>query len=103
MKVLYKNAVLLVLFLISSIVLCGCISEKEATVGGIGTVTYVELEGGFYGIVADNGNHYNPINLPSNLKVDGLRVKFKGIVREDLQNIQMWGTLIELTHIEEIS
>ena len=70
---------------------------------GVGTVRYVELEGGFYGIVADEGNtRYNPTNLHSDYRQDGLRVRFRGVVREDVVTTQMWGKNLELMDVQEI-
>lgn len=66
-----------------------------------GTVKYVALEGGFYGIIAD-GKHYVPVNLSKEFKMDGLKVKFKAKIRKDLVSIHMWGVLIELTSIDKI-
>ena len=70
---------------------------------GVGTVRYVELEGGFYGIVADEGNaRYNPTNLHADYREDGLRVRFRGVVREDVVTAQMWGKSFELIDIQAI-
>jgi inhibitor of cysteine peptidase len=69
---------------------------------GTGTITYLNFEGGFYGIVADNGKHYDPINLPSEYEESGLRVVFIGKVREDLVSFHMWGELIELISIKKL-
>ncbi|MBN2572339.1 MAG: protease inhibitor I42 family protein [Ignavibacteriales bacterium] len=65
-----------------------------------GTVRYVELEGGFYGIYADNGEHYDPINLPEEFKIDGLRIEFTFIKRDDLASFHMWGCLIEIKDVK---
>lgn len=43
----------------------------------MGTVQFVELEGGYYEIHTDNGSVYSPVNLPLILQKDGLRVWFK--------------------------
>ena len=44
---------------------------------GTGRIQYNDFEGGFYGIVSDDGEHYDPKNLPDDFKEDGLRVGFK--------------------------
>jgi hypothetical protein len=67
-----------------------------------GTVQYINLEGGFYGIIDEDGNKYDPVNLPDEFKQDGLRVKFSAKILKDQMSIHMWGTLIEITEIEEI-
>lgn len=79
--------------------LLGC--ERDIVTAS-GKVTYLDLEGGFYGIVADDGKKYEPINLPSELTRDGLRVSFKARIRNDLGTYRMWGTVIELIHIERL-
>jgi hypothetical protein len=75
------------------------------TVKGTGTIRYLDVEDGFYGIVADDGNNYDPINLSSDFadfQEDGLRVTFECKVRDDLDSIHMWGTIIELTAVEKL-
>lgn len=94
--------VTLLLILLALIALSGCISTNTEVVEGTGAITYLALEGGFYGIVADDGERYDPINLPSEFKEDGLRVKFKGKMRDDLYSFHMWGNLIELINIEKL-
>ncbi|MDW7732113.1 MAG: protease inhibitor I42 family protein [Methanolobus sp.] len=61
-----------------------------------GTVNYIELEGGFYGITDQNGTHYDPVNLDDEFKKDGLEIEFTAYPRDDLASIHMWGRLIEI-------
>ncbi|HZD42666.1 MAG TPA: DUF333 domain-containing protein, partial [Methanomicrobiales archaeon] len=83
---------------------CGCISQgSEETQSGTGTVTFVDLEGGFYGIIADNGEKYYPLNLEDAYKKDGLSVRYHALVKEDVSTVQMWGTPIEITDITVLS
>ncbi len=77
------------------------IIRRGDIIEGIGTITYLDLEGGFYGIITHD-NHYVPINLPPEFEMDGLRVKFKAKIRKDLVSIHMWGILIELIYIDKI-
>ena len=72
--------------------------EVEAT----GTVVFVELEGGFYGIITDDGARYDPVNLPPEFQRDGLRVRFRARILKDTASIHMWGTPVEILHIEEL-
>ena len=58
----------------------------------MGTVKHIELEGGFWGIVTDKGESYDPMNLPESLKQDGLRVHFWLKPRKDVATTRMWGT-----------
>lgn len=57
----------------------------------IGVVHHLEAEGGFWGIVADNGNQYEIIDMPEQLKHDKAKVK---VVLEELDvfTLYMWGT-----------
>jgi hypothetical protein len=74
---------------------------REDMVEATGIIKYVDLEGGFYGIIVDD-KHYVPINLSKEFEMDGLKVKFKAKIRKDLVSIHMWGILIELTDIDKI-
>lgn len=67
-----------------------------------GTVAYIGLEGGFFGIIDDNGEHYDPINLPEELKVDGLKVELIAKIRYDLASYHLWGTIIEILWIKPL-
>jgi len=85
-------------------ILGGCLSGIPASQFTMtGTVTFVELEGGFYGIIGENNEKYDPIDLPAQYQVDGLRVKFTGRIRDDMASIHMWGKIIEIIGIEDAS
>lgn len=65
-----------------------------------GTVQYLDFEGGFYGLVADSGEKYDPINLPKEYKKDGLRVKFQVEEKKGMVGFHMWGKIVEVVKIE---
>jgi len=67
-----------------------------------GTVTYINLEGGFYGIIGDDGKNYLPLELDNQYKKDGLRVAFEYEPVKDTSTIQMWGEPVNLTFIEAV-
>ncbi|MCU0631887.1 MAG: META domain-containing protein [Methanolinea sp.] len=69
---------------------------KSSLVSGTGTVVYMDLEGGFYGIIADDGTHYLPDTLPPSCRVDGIRVKFTGMEKTHGASIYMWGTSLRI-------
>ena len=71
----------------------------EDIVSGLGTVRYVELEGGFYGIVADDSTRYLPQDLGTDYREDGLRVRFRAAVQDSVMTMEMWGTPVELIDI----
>jgi len=66
-----------------------------------GTIEYIPLEGGFYGIVTDEGEKYLPLNLPEEFKKDGLRIWFKAKPKKIATN-QIWGKPIEILEIKLI-
>ena len=65
-------------------------------VSGVGHIVYVDLEGGFYGIEAEDGTKYNPLNLEEAFQEDGLRVRFRGVLRPDVMTTRMWGQNLEI-------
>jgi len=64
-----------------------------------GTVKYLDFEGGFYGIIADDDSHYDPLNLPESFKIDGLKVIFSAIIKRGIITFHMWGLVIEIIDI----
>lgn len=91
------------IFLIAIVVLSVILScSSVETIADTGEIIYLDFEGGFYGIIGDHGGHYEPINLPSEYKVNGLRVSFRAKIRDDLGSYHMWGTIIELTYIASL-
>ena len=67
-----------------------------------GTVRYLDFEGGFYGLVADDGEKYDPVNLPKEYKQDGLRVKFQVTEKKGMVGFRMWGKIVEVVEIETL-
>jgi inhibitor of cysteine peptidase len=67
-----------------------------------GTVTYQDLEGGFYGILGDDGRKYEPLDLDARYRENGLRVAFEATPAKDAVSTRMWGTPVNLGFIEEI-
>jgi len=84
------------------LIAAGCVTEEPSAgmeVSGMGTIHYIDLEGGFYGIVTERGTQYLPLNLAEELKVDGTEVTFTGVTEEDAITMNMWGTPIQITGI----
>ena len=77
--------------------------EKGADIlSGKGTINYINLEGGFYGITADDGQKYLPKELAREFRVDGLRVRFQVKILTGVATIYMWGTPVEALSIERV-
>ena len=67
-----------------------------------GTVEHVELEGGFWGVIGDDGKRYDVVNLPKEFRTQGLRVRFVGRLRPDRVSFHMWGVIVEVISIEKL-
>ena len=78
----------------------GC-DDGVKSVTETGRITYLDFEGGFYGIIGDDGYHYLPENLDALYWEDGLRISFEGILTHKATT-KMWGTTIHLERIERL-
>lgn len=67
-----------------------------------GTVLYLDLEGGFYGIQADSGEKYRPVDLPKTYASHGLRVRFCADPIPGMMGIHMWGVPVTVREIEAL-
>lgn len=67
-----------------------------------GTVRFINLEGGFWGIITDSGKSILPQGLAEEFKKDGLRLSFKAEAITDMMTIQQWGTFARVSDIEVI-
>lgn len=69
----------------------------------LGTVLYLDLEGGFYGIIDENNVQLDPVNLPDTFKVDGLSIRLEFVILDDQTSFHQWGTMIEIVSIERLN
>ncbi|MFB0998618.1 MAG: hypothetical protein QMC13_00075, partial [Colwellia sp.] len=65
-------------------------------------VQYMNLEGGFFGLVSKEGKHWLPMNLKKEFQQHGAIIKVTGSALNDIMTIQQWGTPFSITHIELI-
>ena len=90
----------LLLAVIVAIGLVGCYGDMRVeVVSDTGTIIYLTFEGGFFGIADDHGRHWDPSDLPAEFQADSLRVRFEGVVTDEV-TCHMWGRTIDLTSIE---
>ena len=71
-------------------------------VTGYGQVVWVDLEGGAWGMVADDGSKYLPGGLPASFQEDGLRVWFWGRISDYQIGYIGWGWYLDLVAIERM-
>jgi hypothetical protein len=83
------------------------LSPPGSMIAATGTIRYVDLEGGFYGITVDKGVQYGtvdffPINLADQFKVNNSMVRFTGVPQRDVVTTSMWGIPIQIVEMEKI-
>jgi len=98
-KILITTVVVLVLA--SSLIGGEYFQGEKEMVFATGTIKYIPIEGGFYGIITEKAERYLPVNLPEEFKKDGLRVWFKAKPKK-VATIHMWGKPIEILEIKPI-
>jgi len=75
------------------------IKDKKSMNEYKGTIHFLNLEGGFYGIITDKGIKLLPMNLAKAYQKAGAIVKVKGEI-VDVMTIQQWGTPFKIAEIE---
>jgi len=61
-----------------------------------GKVVYVDVEGGFWGIVDEKGSKWVAVPMPEQLKQEGAKVHITALELEDQDTIFMWGTAVKI-------
>lgn len=82
------------------------VSSEQAGIKEISftaTVIYMNLEGGFYGLLTKEGQHWLPMNLKNEFKKNGAVVKVKGHEIKGMMTIQQWGKPFSITDIQLIN
>jgi hypothetical protein len=76
-------------------------ANNAASINFKGTVRYITVEGGFWGIVTEDGRQYEPTNLSNEYKQEGLPVQVTAVVKDSF-NTHMWGTIVEISNVTKI-
>jgi hypothetical protein len=77
-------------------------AQKGQPIKTTGTVKHQGLEGGFWGIVGDDGQNYDPQNLAPEFQKEDLRVSFEAETKPDAASFHMWGTIIEIKSMKKL-
>jgi len=85
-----------------SLAACGGSSSTQPIKNVTATVSYITLEGGFFGLRGDDGVTYDPMQLDPAFAHDGLRVRARLRVRNDQIGIHMVGTLVDVLEISRL-
>ena len=75
-------------------------STKTSTISVGGTVVFRDKDGGFFGILTDNGGQYEPANLDPQYHTDGLRVKITGKLDSTRLGTHNWGNPIQIDRVQ---
>ncbi|MFW6324533.1 MAG: hypothetical protein ACOC0U_05655 [Desulfovibrionales bacterium] len=65
----------------------------------IGTVVHVPLEGGFYGLVDQHGNKFDPVNLPPSFQREKIPIQATLTDAENRMSLRMWGRMVRILEI----
>jgi len=76
--------------------------EQEKVTWQTATVIFVKLEGGFYGLLAQDGSKLLPINLAPQYQIPNTTLNIQGKKIEDMMTIQQWGVPFEIINVELI-
>lgn len=75
--------------------------RDASTTDFTGTMRWIELEGGFWGIITASGGKYLPTQaLPEAVQKEGMPVRGTLRLRKGVMTIQMWGSPVEVVTIE---
>ena len=69
-----------------------------------GTIQHFNFEGGFYGIITNEGEKLLPMNLPQHYQKKGLKIKVRGQLITDIMTMNQWGSpfqIIEISSVDE--
>jgi len=77
-------------------------AQKGQPIKTTGTIKHQGLEGGFWGIVGDDGQNYDPQNLAPEFQKEGLRVYFEAVTLPNQASFHMWGTIVEISKISKL-
>ena len=68
-----------------------------------GTVSFMNIGLGFWGITGDDGRQWRPVKLSKRLQKEGLRATFELREVEEEVSIFMWGTPVKVVKSELIN
>jgi hypothetical protein len=73
--------------------------SDDAVIEFSGQVVRVELEGGFFGLVSEDGRRFLPVGLPDEFRRDGLAVEVRGRRLPATVGYRMWAPRLEILGI----
>lgn len=77
------------------------VEDAQGIISFSGRVVYKNFEGGFWGIISDDDQRYDPLVLPEQFQIEGLRIAGK-VRRRNVAHFHMWGTIVELVELKAV-
>jgi hypothetical protein len=77
----------------------GMTSVEAAVLNISGKIVSLPMEGGFYGVLGDDGKKYLPQNLPNMLQRHNLAVRIKAVSQANRLGIHQWGEYIQVLDV----
>ena len=94
---------LFILFFLLFFLIISCGNSNNDEWGEKGTVSFINVEGGCWGIISDKGVDYEPTNLEDEYKVNSLRIRFEFEIGENQSSeCQTSELVIQITRIEKL-
>jgi hypothetical protein len=76
-------------------------APKGQIIKTTGTIRHQGIEGGFWGILGDDGKNYDPTNLAQEFQKEGLRVAFEAVRSSSQASTHMWGTIVDIKSVKK--
>jgi len=96
---------LLPLFLLATFAFSGCETTPTASQewqAFSGEVVYVPKARGFWGIQARGIGKINPLSLPEEFHLDGLKISGEVLLQPDIVSAKRWGTVGEVRNLRKV-
>jgi hypothetical protein len=61
-----------------------------------GTVVFQKLGTGFWGILGEDGQKWQPVNMPDSLKQEGRKVEVEAEEAKGAMTVFMWGKSVRI-------
>ncbi len=79
----------------------GCSHSASNEIAG--TISYIESDGGFWGIIGNDGKTYEPVNLDSKYWTDDKLVCVRAKILDDRVDSHQWGIPIKVISVELVN
>jgi hypothetical protein len=99
---MWKFILLAAIGIICVALIAGCSDQGVSVISGNGVITFINLEGGCWGVTMDGENHYGFSNLPESFRQEGLRVRLAAKISESQMSFCQADTLIDIINISKL-